>query len=78
MEIFCSFCRNPCSYKIVNEGIGPYEYWGAPGNDKQLAVVSKCCRERCVDEHDMEITPDEIRKYEEYLKYENDMLRDER
>lgn len=65
MEIFCSLCHNPCSYHIVNEGIGHYEYWGAPGYDEQLEVKSDCCDEACLDINKMEITPDEINAYED-------------
>lgn len=27
----------------IDFGIGPYEYWGAPGVDTQLAWVTICC-----------------------------------
>lgn len=70
MDIFCSFCRNPCQYRVINEGIGSYEYWGSHGYDEQLVVVSKCCGEACIDENNMEITPDEIQQYEDFLKEE--------
>lgn len=73
MKTFCSLCRNECGYKIINEGIGPYEYWGAICNDTQLAVVSTCCREYCLDEYDDPISADEAKDFEALLKAEQQM-----
>jgi len=41
--MFCFNCGKECSTKVVNEGIGVYEFQGQKGNDKQLSVVSDCC-----------------------------------
>lgn len=70
MNVFCSFCRNKCDFKIVNEGIGHYEYWGAPGYDEKLAVVSTCCQERCLDENNIEVTPKEAQDLIDFYKSE--------
>jgi hypothetical protein len=47
---YCVFCRQECTVEIVDEGIGVYEYWGAPGVDVQLTEVSDCCGEDVTDE----------------------------
>lgn len=39
----CSACKEPCTVKIIDNGIGSYEYWGAKGRDIQLEAVSDCC-----------------------------------
>lgn len=39
----CTECNEHCSTKVVDFGIGPYEYWGAQCNDVQLCLVSQCC-----------------------------------
>jgi hypothetical protein len=43
MDGICSECKEPCEAIILDFGIGSYEYFGAVGNHKQLAVVSNCC-----------------------------------
>ena len=40
---YCEECREECQETVQDFGIGSYEYWGAPGVDVQLAVVSVCC-----------------------------------
>lgn len=39
----CSSCKEPCEVIVVDFGIGHYEYWGFPGYDQQIEVVSNCC-----------------------------------
>ena len=43
-DMICPGCRvlNP-EMAWVDFGIGPYEYWGAPGCDVQECYVTKCC-----------------------------------
>lgn len=41
----CSYCGAPVRGTVVDEGIGPYEYGGAPGVDMQYVVRSECCGE---------------------------------
>ena len=43
----CGACRCHCSPKWVNTGIGPYEFWGATGNDVQMEWESDCCGAEC-------------------------------
>lgn len=44
--MICSECREECLETTVDEGIGPFEFWGAKGNDSQIVVVSDCCEAR--------------------------------
>lgn len=42
-SLFCGECGDPCETREVNQGIGPYEYWGYCGFDRRMATVSHCC-----------------------------------
>ena len=42
-EGICSECGEECIPKVIDSGIGPYEYWGARGVDVRLEEVSPCC-----------------------------------
>jgi len=48
----CENCGEPCEVITVDVGIGPYEYWGARGNDVRLAEVSDCCEDNVVEDDD--------------------------
>jgi hypothetical protein len=39
----CSDCHEPCEAKIVDLGIGRFEYWGSKEVDSQPTTVSTCC-----------------------------------
>ncbi len=65
MILTCSSCHNECSYKIVNTGIGHYEYWGAPGYDDNPAVISDCCSEPCLNDDGTEVSAIEIKIHED-------------
>lgn len=39
----CDACGEECSTQVVDMGIGAFEYWGAPGFDRQLVRLSSCC-----------------------------------
>ena len=56
----CEACGEACEAKIEDQGIGPYEFWGQPGNDVRLVAVSSCCEDDVVDEDGREITATEI------------------
>lgn len=49
-ERYCSVCgaKDP-EYKIIDEGIGPYEFWGSRGNDVRLTTGTACCGAGIVD-----------------------------
>jgi len=40
---FCESCKCTCNPKLVDNGIGMYEYWGSKEVDVQLDVESDCC-----------------------------------
>ena len=46
----CENCGEPCEVVTVDMGIGPYEYWGARGNDVRLAEVSDCCEDNVIED----------------------------
>lgn len=39
----CNCCGETCYLTKIDNGIGPYEFWGAKGNDSQIEIVSCCC-----------------------------------
>jgi hypothetical protein len=39
----CSSCGRPCTAVMVDEGIGPYEYWGSRGVHHDYQIESDCC-----------------------------------
>lgn len=51
-EYICDSCGhevNDDEVKIVNDGIGPYEFWGEIGYDYRPAAVSPCCEGELVE-----------------------------
>ena len=42
-EVFCTGCNCWTELTYTDVGIGPYEFWGMPGNDTQIVLVTKCC-----------------------------------
>lgn len=41
----CSCCGAPVRGKVIDLGIGPYEFWGATGVHHEYTVSSECCEE---------------------------------
>jgi hypothetical protein len=39
----CKRCGEQCQARFVDNGIGPYEYWGAAGRHSQIDIESICC-----------------------------------
>ena len=58
-EGVCNSCGEECTAVTVDFGIGPYECWGARGNDVQLEEVSPCCEDDVVDKEDYEMDRDD-------------------
>ena len=50
MKIFCKECKRECELITIDEGIGSYEYWGAPGYDSKIFTGSNCCETEVMDE----------------------------
>jgi len=47
---FCSECgKKDPEFKIVDMGIGSYEFWGSRGRDVRPTVVTNCCGGVVVD-----------------------------
>lgn len=45
----CFNCGEACESKLVNIGIGYYEYWGSRSFDRRVAEVSDCCEADLID-----------------------------
>ena len=41
--MYCGECGQECAYRVIDEGIGPYEFWGQKCVDHSYVVVSNCC-----------------------------------
>jgi len=76
---YCSECRHPCRGEVKDFGIGPYEYWGATGVDKQERLVSECCEASVLKGDGTEYSAGEFRYDAECDRadYENDLRKDE-
>jgi hypothetical protein len=46
---YCGECKEHCEPKIVDFGIGSYEFWGQKCHDQQKALVSDCCETEMFD-----------------------------
>lgn len=49
MRGLCSHCQEEAAAKVVDIGVGNYEYWGSKGVHTCLVVVSDCCEEEIRD-----------------------------
>ena len=54
---WCLACRQKCHVKQVDNGIGPYEYWGAKGVHHDYMLESRCCDSEVVD---YELEPEDV------------------
>jgi len=41
--MICPHCHKDVEGTWIDEGIGPYEYWGAKGNDTHMHFVCEEC-----------------------------------
>lgn len=41
---FCGSCGEPCTARIIDQGIGSYECWGEKGFDSRKVLASDCCK----------------------------------
>ena len=56
----CSECGEPCTPKVVDIGIGPYEFQGQKGNDVRLTWASDCCEAEIVEYSDeLDVEPED-------------------
>ena len=49
---WCTYCGEECSYHVVDEGIGVYEYWGQRGTHVELVPYSDCCNDHATNDPD--------------------------
>ena len=64
MKGTCANCGFECEVRVIDVGVGHYEYWGATGWDSKLVVVSSCCEDDVFDDRGNVITMAELKKYE--------------
>jgi len=50
MIVVCFDCKIQTTVETIDEGIGPYEFWGALGNHTDFREVSTCCGSENVGE----------------------------
>ena len=62
----CRECGKVCEPNIVDNGIGPYEYWGATGIDHKYDVESDCCWADVEDATRHLVLPVDIKEDEDY------------
>ena len=43
IETKCPSCNRKAYLTVIDEGIGPYEFWGMPGWHHDYRVVTECC-----------------------------------
>lgn len=55
---WCSECGKACTIIGIDEGIGPYEFWGQKGRNIDIRPASDCC-EASVLEYEPELTEPE-------------------
>ena len=48
-DFVCDCCGMSCRPKLVDEGIGCYEYWGFKGTDVRYEWRSSCCEASLVE-----------------------------
>ena len=48
---WCSCCEQACEGIEVDNGIGPYEFWGQKGTHKQIDIESTCCNAPLLDDN---------------------------
>lgn len=68
--IYCADCGQKDPQLCIQDvGIGPYELWGARGNDVQLVCVTRCCGAGIVDKAGNELEADCGGGYEKEFEY---------
>lgn len=48
---YCSECGRLVDAIEIDEGIGPYEWWGSIETDVQIVCVSPCCEAEVVERY---------------------------
>ena len=75
--MYCGGCGNVCEQKLVDMGIGPYEFQGRVGFDSNKQWVSSCCEETVYENEDLTIEEDEPDPEADRADYLYDRQREE-
>lgn len=78
--MYCGECGKECSARLVDEGIGPFEFWGSRGTHHEYVVVSSCCEATVYEDKDLTleyyatdlIADEEAAKADYYYELERD------
>ncbi len=57
--MWCMACGQECRSVEVDFGIGPYEFWGFRGVDRDVRLVSNCCEHEVTDVEPSLTEPDD-------------------
>ena len=76
MRGYCSCCGQECEVKVVDNGIGSYEFWGAKGYDSRPEAVSECCEADVFADEDCHIPLDLTDFEDDRGDYEYDRRKD--
>ncbi len=44
-QVECPVCHEITTVRVIDDGIGFYEFWGDKGLDKKFILVTSCCNE---------------------------------
>lgn len=75
---FCDECKEHCSPKVEDDGIGPYEFWGAKGTDHDYVLRSNCCEASVLDSNGDMVSASEYEqdREDDRADYELDCAKD--
>lgn len=63
---WCSECGKECEGKVIDDGIGTYEFWGSKCVDNDYKVVSDCCEGEV-----LEYNPNDLDDFEDFEDFED-------
>ena len=75
--MYCGDCGKVCSQKLVDMGIGPYEFWGRPGFDTNKQWVSDCCESTVFEDEELGHQADDPDPEADRADYLYDRMREE-
>lgn len=72
MTYICTECGEECRGRVVDQGIGSYEFWGQRGVDSRKVFVSSCCEAEMTTDDGEEV------EYEDPREAQADRIMEER
>lgn len=60
MKGVCTTCGEVCEVIKIDEGIGPYEYWGTTGFHHDWVAASDCCHAPALNQYGLKVSVHEI------------------